>query len=998
MDAPVERTAPPAAAPDGRLPDLPPAPEHVAACYLVALAGRGDLIRDEWRAAFKAEARGRLDWSADRNRGAALGAFLSRFRSPSPLRLARRGPSPIVRVLEKLAGEKLAGEKLAGGPEAGDLRVVSWAHRAAFMELWGAGDGATGLPGVVGNLARDGVKTLVIVWDGAPALDTGPVDTTRFLSPLDWAVALGCELARAPVAGLDLAVWILRPFRGPEAAGPTEGFVEGLPRQQLPSLLWVRHVRIPERDGDANGPRALVAALSRGRPEERVATAGAAASGPPAVRGILTAALTQPSDDASHNDVANLLGPQRLLREEDCREPKLRDVLPLRRLAQSLDLFPSDAREPETIRLGQRFGRRLSVYLVDDLWRLGWGAVFRRAFGVDGAARKSARFELLGESDAFRLFATDSGDAVLEALGKGVDQRFAFTLGIGATEELAVLDLRLFGGRPLEAEARFYRELVRIGRAQRAWWERPPGPRQAPWPLVDADELDRVDSWCARVAAGEPATRQEAAALEGMTLLPRLVALADPSYPVIVFSSTSRRIVEKKLQPYRNVLTAVEKPQVSALRADDLALRLKSGLLDALQGAAELGAVRRSVASLPTGAKAEIPTGTAPKTPTAAGGIWTAEVLLDETGGDDSGHPLAVGGLVAVYPPGSRPAVWDTGLWERFPGLGQAQREDHRAFKDELREQLEDIAGDIEAGANAGRQPIRIAAVACREPREHSGDQRGVGDALFDLTAGDNLHRELVRGVLEGAIYDVARRLLPADVDSGRVRLEVRLATRVKNIPEEMCDPDGRVTTGFKEEMWNNLGIRIHELPRRDLIDCLNEGDARPLVEEVVGKYRESSFSLRTRVAVGVRLNQSVVRRYGWKDSIPYRARLLHYVADALLVSPWVLPEPWWRRGFGRPTETPEQGRDWTCSYDRNLRAFLGAQRHLLTGRKFDAVAAVMEAERQGSPQNPLIRRIQGDLREAAGTLRGAEIQRLARNHGRRTTSWLPREPVVESA
>ena len=991
MDAPVERAAPPTAvAPDGRLPDLLPAPEHVAACYLAALAGRGDLIGEEWRAAFEAEARGRLDWSADRYRVATLGAFLSRFRSPSPLRLARRGRSPIVRVLEKLPGEKLPGEELAGRP-AGDLRVVSWAHREAFMDLWGDGatglSGAAGLPGVVGNFVRDGVKTLVIVWDGAPALDTGPVDTTRFLSPLDWAVALGCELARTPVADLDLAVWIVRPFRGPEAIGATEGFVEELPRRQLPSLLWVRHVRIPETDGDANGPRALVAALSRGRPEERVSTAGAAASGPPAVRGILTAALTQPSDDASHNDVANLLGPQRLLRDADCREPKLRDVLPLRRLAQSLDLFPSDAREPETIRLGQRFGRRLSVYLVDDLWRLGWGAVLRRAFGVDGAARKSAHFEFLGESDAFRLFATDSGDAVVEALGKGVDQRFAFTLGTGATEELAVLDLRLFGGRPLEAEARFYRELVRIGREQRAWWERTPGLRQAPWPLVDADELDRIDSWCARAAAGEPATRQEAAALEGMTLLPRLVALADPSYPVIVFSSTRRRIVEKKLQPYRNVLTAVEKPQVSGWGAEDLVRRLRSGLLDALQGAAELGAVRRRVVGLPPVAKAEIPARTAPKNPAAAGGVWTVEVLLDETGGDDSGHPLAVGGLVVVYPPGSKPAVWDTGLWERFPGLGQAQRKDHRAFKDGLREQLEDVAGDIETRANAGRRPVRIAAVACREPRERPWDQRRAGDALFDLTEGDNLHRELVRGVLEGAIYDVARRLLPGDVGRRHVRLEVRLATRVKNIPEEMRDPDGRVTAEFKDEMWNDLGIRIHELPRMDLMDCLNEGDARPLVEEVVGKYRESSFSLRTRIAVGVRLNQSVVRRYGWKDSIPYRARLLHYVADALLVNPWVLPEPWWRRGFGRPTATPDQGRDWTCSYDRNLRTFLDAQWHLLTGRRFDAVAAVMDAGRQGDPGNPLMRRVEGDLREAAFTLQGAEIQRLARAYRRQETS-----------
>ena len=57
--------------------------------------------------------------------------------------------------------------------------------------------------------------------------------------------------------------------------------------------------------------------------------------------------------------------------------------------------------------------------------------------------------------------------------------------------------------------------------------------------------------------------------LNGLTLLPRLVALMDPSTPIIIFSSTGKRSMIEKFKGYDNIITCFEKLRVLGYRNVD---------------------------------------------------------------------------------------------------------------------------------------------------------------------------------------------------------------------------------------------------------------------------------------------------------------------------------------------------------------------------------------------------------------------------------------------
>ena len=898
---------------------------------------------------------------------------------------------------------------LSGGSGRQDARVVSYESRQEFMRLWGANGTAdsgarmAGLRGVVQDLAQAGVKTLVVVWDGTPNLTTGPVDTTRYLTPLDWVMALACELESDDGDLRGLSVWILPLQSIGGVVSETEEFVNSLPRGQIPGVPWAHVCRMASDGDDPNGPQALVAALS-GRKSATAATRvwrtwfrrRALRSTPAALmgtllpaKGVWTSALTRPSADASHHDVANLLGPQRLLAEPGSSESSLRDAAPLRQLAQSLGLFPRD-REHGDERLGDGLGwlpddvdwhgllrgakrqrDKISVCLVDDMWRMGWGDVLCRALGADshdGDEASLGSFCRIGQNAHFRVFSTGTADAVVTSLHAGKDLRFAFTLlGPPTTTELIVLDLRLFEGRPLADEATFFVGLVEVARGRAEGGD-------LPWPAIEEEELDRIKSWCDAVADGSQTSRENVAYVEGMTLLPRLIALADPAYPVIVFSSTGRRVVAEKFRAYGNVITTFEKPQASGLGAQDLASRVASGFRKAMREALELLAVRRECRRLPPPRSAsEIRAMRIDEAPAERTGDWTVEVFLDETGGDGR-NPLTVGGLTVVYPPGSRPENLEQVSWTRE--LAKLQREDCKGkFKERLRKTIRQVARGVEGVARDGG--IKIAAVAiCGDPK-HARPAHG-DDKLFNERQHDNLHRELVRAVLEGAVYEVSRQLVPNGSETQSVvHLEVRLATRVTRFPRFTTPAQG---DRYRTRLWEDLGIAtFHPGPDNslELIDFMNEGAARPLVEEVMQRYPEPTCRFVPRVAVAVRLNASTTRRPPAWHPVFHRARFLHYVADALLSNPCDVPDEWWRRGFGKPParEKPSHKYAWTSRYGKPLTSLLEAQRYLLANVPSEALVAAIGHD--PGREHSLELRIQYRLREAIATLSGRDIQEI---------------------
>jgi len=91
------------------------------------------------------------------------------------------------------------------------------------------------------------------------------------------------------------------------------------------------------------------------------------------------------------------------------------------------------------------------------------------------------------------------------------------------------------------------------------------------WEVIPHDEIQRILEWCdGKLDAPRIAD-------EALLLLPRLLALALPLTPIIMFSSTGQAWIKDRLKPYQNIVTGFEKPRVlsdpASIEASIIALR-----------------------------------------------------------------------------------------------------------------------------------------------------------------------------------------------------------------------------------------------------------------------------------------------------------------------------------------------------------------------------------------------------------------------------------------
>src|SRR5436309_1307080 len=119
--------------------------------------------------------------------------------------------SPVVDALVAI-GESAQGAPVSRGwDESGSAWAQIFSYSRDFDTLWGLSpkknlptvaasaieaperseEGEPSLSSVARRLIfANSLRLIVVVWDGIPAPETGPVDTTRYLTPVDWAVAL----------------------------------------------------------------------------------------------------------------------------------------------------------------------------------------------------------------------------------------------------------------------------------------------------------------------------------------------------------------------------------------------------------------------------------------------------------------------------------------------------------------------------------------------------------------------------------------------------------------------------------------------------------------------------------------------------------------------------------------------------------------------------------------------------------------------------------------
>jgi hypothetical protein len=281
----------------------------------------------------------------------------------------------------------------------------------------------------------------------------------------------------------------------------------------------------------------------------------------------------------------------------------------------------------------------VDIVVIDDMLTQGWSDVLLQLMGATPTQESDSRHNpvetveptVLGEWTAdgphnFRLLGSTKPDWIVSRLCSNdisVDKRdFGIELVPPATgehtarrREFLLLDLRLYEDR---ARDHFKGQLARIWTYLRVKISNKS--LGLAWSPITEGEATVIDQWL-------QGTGRSAVPVEVLTLLPRVLALAFPLLPIILFSSTGRADVKERLKPYRNIFTGFEKPRVmgSALSVERNLASLHEALLFA-EKIGQAGAAFREMNDYVGGLQVQPPvwaTRAAPK---------YFEVFVDETG------------------------------------------------------------------------------------------------------------------------------------------------------------------------------------------------------------------------------------------------------------------------------------------------------------------------------------------------------------------------------
>ena len=446
------------------------------------------------------------------------------------------------------------------GDQAGGWQVYS--YRESFAELWGAIRDQSLGPKAAG---------VVILLDGVPraeAPSASVVSTAEYVTGYDWLATWLSSLSAAPpcrVVLLDLAA-----PHGSSARRLIAGYLEEFQfaRVERPET----HLKL----------FAALAALCEATHKRPLAKNWLEAR--EGVRDLWISRLTRPG---KRHEVSNLLAPYVMAYDLKARGWPGADELvhqlesdPLRGalLIQARVLGLLDTSRAGTVPLPRhtklrverltasdpfgRFQNKVRFLLVDDQFELGY--------------REIVRCLLFGnkeqdESDTVRLDCSATpGEPLewLESQAPGKPPRF---LGENC---VLLLDLRLFASRPdgESEEKRFYERLLRVYDSSR----------------LRSPALNYAATAARHLVSGSRG-------LEGLAHLaffPLLLSQADPSLPIVLFSSSHQRTILKSLHSRANIVTEFGKPIVSGYDAGESGPAAIDDLIDAIADALRLHKIR----------------------------------------------------------------------------------------------------------------------------------------------------------------------------------------------------------------------------------------------------------------------------------------------------------------------------------------------------------------------------------------------------------------------
>jgi hypothetical protein len=401
---------------------------------------------------------------------------------------------------------------------------------------------------------------IVIVWD-RKSLGESPDDhlLEKHLTPLDWALAWSLKQTRAEQSVRSIVII------DATAGNWKDTWAWSMRHQLLADMPWVTLSAPLVKEKDEPLYRW---ALSKAAMDNGGATAdgvirknndgawglcpnpGAEKPDPAPLEWLnkLWVASLRLSDE--NHDINNIVGARMMLEAPGAVPPNSRRTKTMTALfirARWSDFHPAKKGErwalPNTQYL---YGKTISAILVDDKHESGWAAFLKGALGKN-----------------VRLRPSSTPESLIEFLGKQEDifKRRDFIAGVsdgngdedgdeiipGVRPEIIFLDLRLYGSG---ASGRLNEDVEKLLAVAGEWRGYEPA-----WPPIPQEERQEIQSWLKSGAAANSPTH-----LKALLLLPRLLALALPLTPIILFSATGLADVQKMLKPYRNIFTNFQKP------------------------------------------------------------------------------------------------------------------------------------------------------------------------------------------------------------------------------------------------------------------------------------------------------------------------------------------------------------------------------------------------------------------------------------------------------
>lgn len=504
---------------------------------------------------------------------------------------------------------EMALEQIMNLTNRGKIKLYSYLQD--FDTLWGFAE-------LIKSLKAK--EDIVVIWDEIPNSSTGSVNTALYLTPIDWAVAFSLAVCKEETNKPNFRITIIDLNSDSFASAPAVRFVNNFPKRDIMSMPWVRLVRPIYCATDKNGYETnerdikdviiefITGPVDVSNFKTILQTYLLDSSHDiDVVRSVWRANIVKTSNPDDNHAIANLVGPMLLCPTSVNPSPS---ICALQKLLGVLGLYPADFTGilPNEVKIEWRnLSERLKtskakILLVDDQWQDGWGRALCDLlycnYEVKNELETSSHFSRISAtSDELVVKACESPEWLFDFLkNKLNDHRYKLYLDsddMGCDThnhypmEILFLDLRLFSGKKIDCEANYIRNLAVIAEEQNKLGI-------AKWKKID--DLVSIKTWADDVLNGKlhhDQARKHHDYNKALSLLPRIIANIDPSYPVIIFSSTGRREIVKCFTGFDNILSVFEKPRLAEQFGSELIIESGEKLRSMINNALNILEVRK---------------------------------------------------------------------------------------------------------------------------------------------------------------------------------------------------------------------------------------------------------------------------------------------------------------------------------------------------------------------------------------------------------------------